>query len=444
MNRRHSEKNSKRFYWLFALPLQSLCLTVFAGPLYGFNALVQPFNQVFSPSNINNGVSGAVVGGTIFLSLGLGGLAHNRLLQIFGRTTLFIGSNLGLIASFGIAAAACHWKLYWLLIVGFAVPTGICFVNLFFIGIVFLVAWGHHVGRVGLSTGTAGMMFGLWGAIFSIVGPYLQVHLDFTWMLILSGIAVATIELSALFFMIDPPPTEVTQADMDTEQAKPTLTFGDVIRIPSIWVFGFFIFLFLTPGFGFKLIVAALSNEVFHTTDLVASWMAAAFLICYGASRLGFGILSDRLPIKPMYLTFSLVQVVALLIAAITLPWVTGVLFFTVLMCLTGTMFAGGKCLWAVAMVRMFGQKNFHTPMMLTQPFVGAAGFLGPITLTWALRASDVKSSVTIWLFASAAALLIATILFHMLRKFDYDKFSKHQAQGLELSFRARTEFDKF
>ncbi len=107
-------------------------------------------------------------------------------------------------------------------------------------------------------------------------------------------------------------------------------------------------------------------------------------------------------------------------------------------------MFAAGKCLWAVTMVRMFGPKNFHTPMMMSQLSVGVAGFLGPLTLTWALRAPDVKHSVTGWLYAAALALAIATILFHMLRRFDYQKFAKHQSQGLELSLRAKSEFDQF
>ena len=444
MIKTYPSEKAKRFYWLIVLPFQSLCLTVFAGPLYGFNALVQPINQVFSPSNINNGFAGAVIGGTIFLSIGLGGLIHNRMLRLFGKRPLFIGSSLSLIGSFGIAAIACYLKNYWLLLVGFAIPTGLCFANLFFVGIVFLVAWGQQAGRVGLSTGVAGMLFGFWGAVYSIIGPYIQSHLGFTWMLILSGIAVAAIQLLALFYMVDPPKPKTSDADLKKQAQVPLLAFRDILRIPSFWVFGVFFFLFLAPGFGFKLIVAALSDEVFHTTDFVASLMAAAFLVCYGASRLGFGILSDRLPLKPMYLVFSMVQVVALLAAAVSLPFLKGVVFFTILMCLTGTMFAGGKCLWAVTMVRMFGQKNFHTPMMLTQPFVGAAGFLGPFTLTWALRAHDVKFSVTCWLFAAAGALAAATVLFHMLRRFDYEKFANHQKQGLELSLRAKSEFDKF
>ncbi len=437
------KEKANRYYWFVVLPFQSLCLTVFSGPLYGFNALVIPINQVFSPSNVNNGFAGTIIGGTVFLSIGLGGVIHNRLLRLFGKRPVFIASALIFITTFGLAAIACNLKNYWLLLLGFAIPTGVSMANLFFISIVYLVAWGKHAGRVGLSTGVAGMLFGFWGAVYSVVGPYFNFHFGFTWMLILSGLAVALVTLAALLFMRQPPEPSDSEADAQEKQV-PLLTFRDIVSTPSFWVFGFFFFLFLAPGFGFKLIIAALSNEVFRTTDFVASLMAASFLICYGASRLGFGILSDRLALKPMFLIFSSVQVVALLVGAISLPFLKGVVFFTTLMCLTGAMFAGGKCLWAVTMVRMFGHKNYHTPMMLTQPFLAVAGFLGPLTLTWALRASDVKFSVSCWLYASAAAVTIAAILFHMLRRFDYKKFKDHQSQGLELSLRAKSEFDRF
>ena len=438
-------ERAKRFYWWTVLPFQSICLTVFAGPLYGFNALIQPINQVFSPSDINTGWAGAVAGGTIFLSVGVGGLLHQRFLKCFkSRTFLFVTMNVAMIASFGVGALACHLKLYWLLLLGFAIPAGLCIVNLFFIGIVFLVNWGHDAGRVGLSTGIAGMLFGIWGAVYSVVGPYVIANVGLIWFLPLTGFAVAIIEMLALTCMLDPVGAGTPK---DTNQGKaniPTLTFKDIARVPSFWVFFFFFILFLTPGFGFKLIVAALSDRIFHATEFVASIMAASFLICYGASRLGFGILSDKLPIKPMYFGFSIVQVFALLVAAISLPYLKGVVFFTVLMCLTGTMFAAGKCLWAVTMVRMFGPKNFHAPMMMSQLSVGVAGFLGPLTLTWALRAQNVKITVTWWLYAAAVALAIATVLFHLLRRFDYQKFAKHQSQGLDLSLQAQSEFDRF
>ena len=444
MSRTCPPHQAKRFYWFIVLPIQSLCLTAMAAPLYGFNALIRPINEVFSQADINNGWAGAMIGGTLFLALGFGGLSYHRFIKLAGSPTkLFVTMNVSLILSFGIAAVACHYRLYWLLMFGFAVPAGISLVNLFLFGLAFLLSWGHAVGKVGFSSGTLGMMLGFWGAVYSVVAPEIRSQYGIFWMLILSGFAVAIVELLSLVLMIEPPESTTVTTSTENEEI-PVLTFRDIVQFPSFWFFGFFFLLFLIPGFAFKLIVSAFSDEVFHTTTAVSSTMAALFLICYGASRLGFGILSDRLPVKPMYFIFSSVQAVALLVAAVSLPSMKGVVFFTFLMCLTGTMFAAGKCLWMVTLVRMYGQKNYHTPVMLTEPFVGIAGFLGPLSLTWALRAEDVRTSVSWWLFTSAILLAVATVLFQLLRRFNYDEFANHQRQRLNWNWRSKDTYDRF
>ena len=277
------------------LPFQSICLTVFAGPLYGFNALIQRINEVFSPSDINTGWAGAIAGGDYFL-VGRSGWYDSPILSLWvgSRARLFVIMNVAIIAGFGVGALACHLKLYWLLLLGFAIPTGLCFVNLFFIGIVFLVNWGHEAGRVGLSTGIAGMLFGIWGAVYSVIGPYIVANAHLIWFLLLSGIAVSLIELLALTCMLDPVGSGTSAEPNQTKAETPTLTFKDIAQVPSFWVFFFFFILFLTPGFGFKLIVAALSDRIFHATQWVASIIAASFLICYGTSRLGLWNFSVR------------------------------------------------------------------------------------------------------------------------------------------------------
>ena len=118
------KEKANRYYWLVVLPFQSLCLTVFSGPLYGFNALVIPINQVFSPSNVNNGFAGTIIGGTVFLSIGLGGVIHNRLLRLFGKRPVFIASALMFITTFGLAAIACNLKNYWLMLQRYWQTTG--------------------------------------------------------------------------------------------------------------------------------------------------------------------------------------------------------------------------------------------------------------------------------------------------------------------------------
>ena len=219
------------------LPFQSICLTVFAGPLYGFNALIQRINEVFSPSDINTGWAGAIAGGDYFL-VGRSGWYDSPILSLWvgSRARLFVIMNVAIIAGFGVGALACHLKLYWLLLLGFAIPTGLCFVNLFFIGIVFLVNWGHEAGRVGLSTGIAGMLFGIWGAVYSVIGPYIVANAHLIWFLLLSGIAVSLIELLALTCMLDPVGSGTSAEPNQTKAETPTLTFKDIAQVPS---FGF-------------------------------------------------------------------------------------------------------------------------------------------------------------------------------------------------------------
>ena len=172
--------------------------------------------------------------------------------------------------------------------------------------------------------------------------------------------------------------------------------------------------------------------------------MAVAFLATYGLSRLVFGILSDKIRLKPMYFLFGFVQAAALLIAAITLPNLQGVAFFTVLMCIVGGMFAAGKCLFTLVCVHIYGPVNFATGITMVLPAYGLAGFIGPITLTYAMRSSDVVETTSWWLYATSGVLLICVVLFHLLRRVDYAKLANKEPQGLHVGFKATTEFDRF
>ena len=431
------------------LPWQSLLMTCYAAPMYGFNALILPINDVFSPGNVNDGWPGAIVGGTVLLTAGFGGLLHHWLLSLSGgRRRLIVILNVLIPFIFGLGATACHLQWFWLLIIGFALPAGLVFANLFMLCTVYLVGWGTTVGRVGFSTGVYGIYFGIWGAVYSVVAPIGLASLGLLWILVITGISLAGIQLLPLLLMKDPPPASgslaASSGDRGSDHKRPSLTYRDVLKIPSFWIYALFFFLFLAPGFGFKIIVTALTAQVFHVGQTTGAIIAASFLISYGISRLGFGILSDKLRIKPMYLLFSAVQVVALLSSAILLPHLNGVVLFTILLCITGAMFAAGKCLWSVVMVRIYGPENFKTPLAMTQAFYGLAGFAGPITLTWALRSQDVVLSTTYWLYAAAAALFICIVLFHMLRRVDYTKLEHHERQGFQWTLKSRNEFDRF
>ena len=443
LNRLYQE-NEKAFYWWIILPLQSLLLTVTTAPMYGFSALIEPINIAMGAENPTNGLPGALSGSLILLASGASAVFFGKLMKVFGgRTPFFVFLNVIMCVGFVLGALACHWQLYWLLIVGFALPVGFACANIFMICVSFLLPWGRKYGHAGLSTGVYGMLFGLWGALYSFVGPILYEKVGVFWLLVGTGVVVAVIELLALIFMVNPA-AAAPQANAPSAPSDPVLGIRQIMGIPTYWVFFVFLLLFLAPGFGFKIIVQALSKDVFDATTMTASIMAVAFLATYGISRLVFGILSDKISLKPMYFLFGLVQAAALLIAAITLPNLQGVAFFTVLMCIVGGMFAAGKCLFTLVCVHIYGPVNFATGITMVLPAYGLAGFIGPITLTYAMRSSDVVETTSWWLYAASAVLLICVVLFHVLRRVDYAKIASNTSQGLHLGFKSTTEFDRF
>lgn len=169
--------------------------------------------------------------------------------------------------------------------------------------------------------------------------------------------------------------------------------------------------------------------SVFHVTQFEASLVAVAFLSSYGLSRLVCGFLADHLLLKPMYLIFAGGQSLALLIAAIGLPLYTNVVFLTVLMCVVGSLFAGGKSLWSMVMMSLFGEPSFPHVMALAMPAFGLAGMVGPITLNAALRSSAPLEATSIWFYAMAGALFVCVGLFASLRHFDFDAMEKSRSR---------------
>ena len=61
---RHGDPQAeRRFFFFWVLPFQSILLTAFVAPMYGFNALIQRLNQIFSPADPASGWAGATAGG---------------------------------------------------------------------------------------------------------------------------------------------------------------------------------------------------------------------------------------------------------------------------------------------------------------------------------------------------------------------------------------------
>jgi len=430
----------RRYYWWYVLPIQSALLTAYIMPLYGFNSLIKPFNELFSPADPLTGWPGALAGGAMFLGAGFGGLLGLVLNRCCPDPRWkWLLTNVLLVLCIVLGAVAGWSQSYLLVLLGFALPGGICTGFCFAQSLAFLITWARHMRCTGLQSGVFGLMFGVWGAIFSLLAPMVVQRWGVEWTLLATGaVLLAAAVVSSLT------QRQAPLQEQPDEPQRPSLTRRQLLSVRTFWVFLLFFLIFLAPGFGFKVIVQSLSQQVYHVSDLEASLIAATFLLSYGVSRLFCGIIADHVRLKPMYLFFTIGQVTLLLVAAIGLPHVQGITFLVIVMCLIGGLFAAGKSLWGMMMISIFGPSSFHTTITTVLPAFGLAGLLGPLSLNWALRSDDVVTTTTWWFYGMAAAMGIALVLCWMLRRLDFDALDEGRRQALHLHPGAHSELDRF
>ena len=178
-------KQEHRFYWLWILPVQTMLMTSFIMPVYGFNAFIKPINQIFDPSEILNGWPGAISGGLVFLGMIFGAI-FERLLEWICRSAKchFLLSNMTICLSLIISAFACWNQSLWLLLVGGSLMMGMGVGCCFSQSAKLLLSWGRQMGHLGLQSGVYGLWFGLWGALYSLLAPMIIDHWGLAWTLL--------------------------------------------------------------------------------------------------------------------------------------------------------------------------------------------------------------------------------------------------------------------
>jgi|GEM_PF-2382627 hypothetical protein len=439
-------KNPSAFYWRILLPIQTLLLLAYSAPLYGFNTLVGPINLIFAPNDPNDSMMGVLAGSFMFLGAGFGALYYYKLQQ-WARTParLLIYLHMAAFITFGLGSLACEMRNATLLFLGFALPSGLIFSNIFSLAMRQLIGWANHFEKAGLQSGVTGLVFGLWGAAFSLYGAEFNSKLGLPTFLLATGSFILLAGIISTLLYYDPPSAGIKSEQSPVpSQNEIALSIPTILRLLPYQLFFVFFVLFQIPGFGFKVVVQQFSDNVFNTNIQTSSIMAVAFLLSYGLSRLVFGLLSDRFQTRSLYLWFILVQASSLLVSAITLPSNQSIVFFTTLMCLIGSSFAAGKSLWVLLQLKLYGPNNFNSAVRATLPALGLAGLLGPITLNFALAKVDMITAMQVWFYSMSAALAVCFVLMLMLKKVDYKKVASNEPQTLSICITGTNPLNKF
>lgn len=430
----------RRFYWFWILPIQTMLMTAYIVPMYGFNAYIEPINEIFNPARALDGWPGAISGGLVFLGTTLGAVLERLLGKLSHSTRIqLLLSNILIAVTLVIFAVACWYESIWLLMTGGSFLMGIGMGCNFSFSAKLLLSWGRHMGHLGLQSGVFGLLFGVWGAIYSLMAPMLIQRWGIEWTFIGTACFVmlfAFLSVIRLRMPVEP----AARSTLD----KPVLSLRQIAATRQFWFFTICMLILLTPGFGFKVIVQSLSEHIYHVSSLTASLVAVAFLMSYGISRLICGLLADHVRLKPMYLLFTGGQMILLTVTAIALPDVQGIAFIAVMMCLIGSLFAAGKSLWGMLAMALFGSSNLNSAIHGLLVAFGLAGLLGPVTLNWALRSDDVLRTTSWWMYAMAGAMGLACLLVWLMRTFDFEAAANHKHQPMHWKPSERDERDRF
>lgn len=376
---------------------------VFAGGLMGCVALGTMFSLAIfqEPIAKSTGWSHAGISSAMtinFLVMGLGGFMWGALSDRFGaRIVVFIGS---VILGLALVLASRTTSL-----LAFQIVYG-CLVGLsasaFFAPMMAVtMGWFDKHRSLAVSLVSAGM--GMAPMTISPFARWLITYYD-DWRLAMLTIGIgAWILLLPTVFLVRKPPVPAVPADTAPPQPEGAgMPLSNVFRSPQ----------FLALGFTFFACCAAHSGPIFHMVSYamycgIGPMAAVTIYSVEGAAGLGgrilYGVLADRLGVKPVLMAGLLVQ--ALVIAAYTMA--TDLTHFYILAIIFGGTYGGVMPLYAVLAQEYFGAKILGTVLggMGLLSSIGMA--LGPLGGGWAF---DQFNSYN-WLFFGSALIGLGAVL---------------------------------
>ncbi len=243
----------------------------------------------------------------------------------------------------------------------------------------------------GLITGVINLTFGGAAAVMSPVFTYLLISKGYLFTSYFSAVAaLVTGTTAALFIKL---PEEKT---LFAEQKISTLSFQEIIKLPSFWrIWGVWA---LAGASGISLIVLASSfgNSLgYGITQYV--YILTCFNVLNGIGRIVCGRLADIYSKQKIMMTVFLMAS----IAYIFMPWCTSLYIISFLACFIGLGFGVMFTVSAPLVTEVFGLENFGKIFgMVFTAYGFLAGMLGPWLSGVILDITDLNFKIVFSLFS--------------------------------------------
>ncbi len=490
MNMMESRSRDLSYVCLKVMP-QTIMGLIPSGIYYGWGALSESINEVFSPyhphefKNQHGTFAGVIILAlSVSLALPLRILLDKKFiteftLQAIGLSLITIGLLLG-----GISV---QFKILWLLYIGCAVPCGLG-AQCIFLRIVFShQLWFKRINYQNFGSGLFGFIIGIWAAFFFLISVPLEANLKLSTILyIYSAIAFISVLYPLLNIddnsLIEKPSAIPTKEDSiiasndielttvsttveskgsdeqykviednaeSPENEEIELSYSELLVLPQMWILFFFFAAVLTPGWGIKLSFISMLRVLYNATPSFSASMTAIYVIIYAFGRFFSGILADYIGVLR---TFDLMLIIKIIIL-IAVPQVTtylprdgqnteGCTIFITLICILGLMYGGSKALFYSIIFDVFGKINYKVAFSISFKGFGLSVIIGGITSAYSFSETlspgqteeEVAAAITRtsseWFYSMAAGMFVGLVLLHSIKPVDYNEILKNRIES--------------
>lgn len=293
-----------------------------------------------------------------------------------------------------------------------------------------LIKW--FPDRRGLATGLAIMGFGFAALLTGPLAAKLITTVGISTTFYILGATYFVVMFSSAQYLAPPPkdwvPEGYNESDSKTKlKIKPDLsqlTANQAIKTRRFWMLWFMLFLNITCGIAILSVAAPMAQEVTGMSAAMAATMVGVMGLFNGGGRLAWATFSDYLGRPNVFTTFFVIQIFAYL----TLPFISNVFIFLVLIYAIMTCYGGGFSTIPAYIGDVFGTKELgaiHGYMLTAWAMAGVAGPL--ILATIHDRTGSYNLTMTVF-----AVICLVAFSLSMWIRVDIKKLKEKQEMEME------------
>lgn len=408
--------------WLIALSAVGIHISI--GSVYAWSVYTKPITDQFGWSLTDVQLTFSIA--ILFLGLAAAFLGH--FVEKYGpRKAGILSATFFGIGIFG-SGFAIYFENIYMLYLFYGVFGGIGLGVGYITPVSTLVKW--FPDRRGLATGLAIMGFGFASMISSPIINALINSVGLMTTFYILGASYFIIIISSAQYLAPPPKDWVPKGFQQTANGGPKikkdlaqLTANEAVKTKRFWYLWVMLFINITCGIAIISVASPLAQETVGLSAVAAATMVGLIGVFNGVGRIAWASFSDYIGRTNTYMAFFIIQI----IAYFSLPSISHVLFFQIVLFAVMTCYGGGFASIPAYIGDLFGTKQLSAIHGYMLTAWAAAGLVGPILTAWVRETTGSYQSM-LYVFGG---LFMVALLVTMLVRLDIKKIEKEQQQAV-------------